>query len=120
MRLRGGMPALDEECPICFGEPGPHFLVDLLRAATTLRDVCDVLQVLSIRWFYDVLIEKMGGGALNPASTSTFKKLMKALSYLMGQRRVYVPKALTRVKCCGRTANAYFHPDPVELHVNCT
>lgn len=54
------------------------------------------LQVLSIRWFYDVLLEKLGGGALNPASTSTFKKLMKALSYLMGQRRVYVPKALTR------------------------
>jgi len=53
-------------------------------------------QVLSIRWFYDVLLEKLGGGALNPASTSTFKKLMKALSYLMGQRRVYVPKALTR------------------------
>ena len=53
-------------------------------------------QVLAIRWFYDVLLEKMGGGALNPASTSTFKQLMKALSYLMGQRRVYVPKALTR------------------------
>ena len=53
-------------------------------------------QVLSIRWFYDVLIEKLGGGALNPASTSTFKQLMKALAYLMGQRRVNVPKALTR------------------------
>ena len=39
--------------------------------------------------------EKLGGGALNSASTSTFKKLMKALSYLMGQRCVYVPKALT-------------------------
>ena len=42
-------------------------------------------QVHSIRWFYDVLLEKMGGGVLNPASTSTFKKLMKALSFLMGQ-----------------------------------
>lgn len=52
--------------------------------------------MLSIRWFYDVLIEKLGGGALNPASTSTFKQLMKALAYLMGQRRVNVPKALTR------------------------
>ena len=53
-------------------------------------------QVHSIRWFYDVLLEKMGGGLLNPASTSTFKKLMKALSFLMGQRRAYVPNALTR------------------------
>ena len=53
-------------------------------------------QVHSIRWFYDVLLEKMGGGVLNPASTSTFKKLMKALSFLMGQRRAYVPKAITR------------------------
>ena len=44
------------------------------------------VQVLSIRWFYDVLLEKLGGGALNPASTSTFKQLMKALAYLMGQR----------------------------------
>ena len=52
--------------------------------------------MLAIRWFYDVLLEKRGGRALNPASTSTFKKLMKALAYLMGQRRVYVPKALTR------------------------
>ena len=52
--------------------------------------------VLAIRWFYDVLLEKLGGGALNPASTSTFKQLMKALSYLMGQRRIHVPKALTR------------------------
>ena len=39
--------------------------------------------VLAIRWFYDTLLEKMGGGAVNPASTSTFKQLMKALSYLM-------------------------------------
>lgn len=58
---------------------------------------CSVVwQVHSIRWFYEVLLEKLGGGALNPASTTTFKLLMKALSYLMGQRRVYVPKALTR------------------------
>ena len=41
-------------------------------------------------------IEKMGGGAVNCASTSTLKQLMKALAYLMGQRRVNVPKALTR------------------------
>ena len=51
-----------------------------------------------------MLIEKLGGGAVNPASTSRFKGLMKALSYLMGQRRVYVPKALTReileAVCC--------------------
>ena len=52
--------------------------------------------VLAIRWFYDTLLEKTGGGAVNPASTSTFKQLMKALSYLMGHRRVNVPKALTR------------------------
>ena len=52
--------------------------------------------MLSIRWFYDVALEKMGGGAVNCASTSTLKQLMKALAYLMGQRRVNVPKALTR------------------------
>ena len=52
-------------------------------------------QVHGVRWFYDVLLEKHGGG-VNPAATSTVKQLMKALSYLMGQRRVYVPKALTR------------------------
>ena len=52
--------------------------------------------VKSIRWFYDGLLEKMEGGPLNPASTSRLKQLMKALSYLMGVRRVYVPKALTR------------------------
>ena len=59
-------------------------------------------QVISIRWFYDELLEKVGGGALNPASTLTVKQLMKALSYLMGQRRINVPKALTRdvVEAC--------------------
>ena len=65
-------------------------------------------QVHAIRWFFDVLIEKLGGGALNPASTGKFKQLMKALSYLMGQRRVYMPKALTRniVEAVCRVADA--------------
>ena len=48
--------------------------------------------VKSIRWFYGVVIEKMDGGALNPASTSTFKRLMTALSVVMGVRRVYMPQ----------------------------
>ena len=52
--------------------------------------------VLAIRWFYDKLLEGVGGGALNPASTAAMKALMKALSYLMGQRRVSVPKALSQ------------------------
>ena len=39
---------------------------------------------------YDVLLEKHGGGKINPAATSKLKQLMKALAYLMGQRRINV------------------------------
>jgi hypothetical protein len=68
-------------------------------------------QVLAIRWFYEKVLEKMGGGMLNPAATSTLKRLMTALSYLMGRRRVHVPKALTldvveKVCRCVRASSA--------------
>jgi len=67
--------------------------------------------VLAIRWFYEKVLEKMGGGMLNPAATSTLKRLMTALSYLMGRRRVHVPKALTldvveKVCRCVRASSA--------------
>ena len=52
-------------------------------------------QVLSIRWFFNEVLEKQGGGELNPSSTKSVKQLMKAVAYLLGQRREIVPEALT-------------------------
>ena len=52
-------------------------------------------QMNHIRWFYETILEKQNGGPRNPASAPEVKALMKALSYLMGLRRAYVPKALT-------------------------
>ena len=54
-----------------------------------------VWQVAHIRWFYRRLLEKTGGGPLNPAESAMVKDTLKALSFILGRRRKYVPKALS-------------------------
>jgi hypothetical protein len=51
--------------------------------------------VRHIAWFYRRLLEKVGVGPPNPAESSMVKDTMKALSFIMGRRRKYVPRALS-------------------------
>ena len=53
------------------------------------------LQVRYITWFYRRLLEKAGSGPINPGETTLVKDTMKALSFIMGRRRKYVPRALS-------------------------
>ena len=45
-----------------------------------------------IRWFYKIVLSKLARGPPNPADAPVVKHTLKSLSYLLGRRRLYVPK----------------------------